>query len=80
MKKVTVLERSTHSHTLEHEGKVKVVELNQIGGKLVVIEEKQIAKVLHGEHNMLGIEKPVITKVIQQEYNPILNLIQNAGD
>lgn len=80
MKTVTVLEKSAHSHTLEHEGEVKVTELETIGGKLVEIKEKQVAKVLHGEHNMLGIEKPVVTKVIQQEYNPILDRIQNAAD
>ena len=76
----TILELSTNNHTLRHEKEILVKELDQLSGKQVKISEDDNVKIVHGEHHLLGIEKPHLIKVNQQEYNPILNLMQNASD
>ncbi len=76
-KQTIVLEPSTNTHTMT--GDVQVVaELEQLGG--VVLKASGTGVVLHGEHGVICTEKANVIKIVQQEYNPVTKILQNAFD
>jgi hypothetical protein len=77
MKNTIILEPSTNTHSME--GFVKITErLPELGG--LVIKAKGKALVLHGEHGMICTESDYIIKLVQQELNPITQILQNSFD
>lgn len=80
MGKVTVLEKSTNTHSTISDVEV-VGEFNKM--TTVLIEAKGTGMVVeHGHHNTVATEKSTeyIIKITQQEYNPVLQAFQNSFD
>lgn len=70
------LEKTSNQHMLK-------AEEYHIYAKNGTTETFLIAKdafIIHNEHNMLRIEHGCFVKYIQQEYNPITQMIENAYD
>jgi hypothetical protein len=74
---VVVLEPSTNTHRLESET-VQVTDLGH--GVLKVKTAKQGGIVTHGEHGTLVTESETVIKYVQQELNPITQMMQPAFD
>ena len=72
-----VLEPSTNTHKLVSTSKSEVVDLGN-GTLKVTVNGEGI--VTHGEHGTIKTEKQHIIKYVQQELNPVTNMIQNAFD
>lgn len=72
-----VLEPSTNTHTINGDVIVKNKNL-EMGG--MVIEVNGPGIVTHGEHGVIVTESKNIIKLVQQEFNPVLNVLQNAFD
>ncbi|WP_299674494.1 hypothetical protein [uncultured Tenacibaculum sp.] len=70
------LEKTTNTHVLEA-SKIKVVKtLNSTE----VIQIEGDGFVTHGEHGCIKIESEYVIKYVQQEYNPITRIVENAYD
>lgn len=76
MEKLT-LEASTNSHIIEAES-IKSKPLKKLGGNKLIINGPGI--VVHGEHGVICTEEKHVIKLVQQEYNPITQELQNAFD
>lgn len=71
------LEKTTNTHLLEA-SEVKV--LQNVDEAIQVIEIQGEGIVSHGEHGILKIESPHIVKYVQQEFNPVTNMLEQAYD
>lgn len=70
------LEKTTNMHELKA-SKIKV--LKEIGSTQV-LKLKGIGIISHGEHELIKTESHYIVKYVQQEFNPISRIIENAYD
>ena len=70
------LENTTNTHVLEAEN-IKVVKTI---GSTQVLKIKGEGIISHGEHGVLITESQHIIKYIQQEFNPITRIVENAYD
>jgi hypothetical protein len=75
-----VLEKSMNNHTMQTSKKAQVEQLEPLSGKQITLKNGDKGFILHGEHNTIGTEKSHIVKVNQQEWNPILQKMQDAAD
>jgi hypothetical protein len=75
MKKV-VLEPSTNTHTLQG----NVVSTTDLGDAKLLLDIQGAGIVTHGEHGTLRTESSNVMKVVQKEYNPVTEVMQNAFD
>lgn len=71
-----VLEKTSNTHILEAT-KIEVVE--EIGSTQVLKVEGD-GLIFHGEHGAIKTEQPNIIKYVQQEFNPITGLVEDAYD
>jgi hypothetical protein len=76
MKTVT-LEPSTNTHEL-HSADVQVSDFGQ--GILILDIPSTEGIVTHGEHGTLKTESKHVIKYVQQEFNPVTQMMQNAFD
>lgn len=70
------LEKTSNQHTLKAPG-YKVIEKE---GSTETFRIYGDGFIFHGEHKILRIESDYFVKYIQQEYNPITQLTENAYD
>lgn len=76
-KQELVLEPSTNTHVIK--GNVNVIKnLDNLGGMVLEVTDKGI--VTHGEHGVIVTENENIIKLVQQEFNPVLKVLQNSFD
>lgn len=73
--KTVVLEKSTNTHTMTN-----VIKLENITESILKLETTGDSKVFHGEHHTIAINSKHTLKYVQQEYNPVTNMLQNAWD
>jgi hypothetical protein len=76
MKKREVLEPSSNTHVME----ANFVKLNDLGEGVMSLEIKGKGIVSHGEHGTIATESKFVVKDLQQEFNPITKMLQNAYD
>lgn len=76
MKTVT-LEPSTNTHAM-HADEIRVTDMG--GGILILDIPKEDGVVTHGEHGTLATESQHVIKYVQQEFNPLTRMLQNAFD
>ncbi len=74
--KQLALENTTHTHLL----KAEEIEVIQTIGSTQVIEVKGDGLITHGEHGTIKTESPHLIKYIQQEFNPITRIVEDAYD
>ena len=72
-----VLENSTNTHVLNSKNEVNVTNLSD-STLLLKIKGKGI--VTHGQHGTIIQESPTVVKYVQQEFNPVTRMLQNAFD
>jgi hypothetical protein len=72
-----VLEPSTNTHRMLGRNR-SVAHLTELNGMSITNEGPAI--VLHGEHGVICTESKHIVKAIQQEYNPVTQMLQNSFD
>ncbi|KFF08087.1 hypothetical protein IX38_08060 [Chryseobacterium luteum] len=70
------MEKTGNQHTMKAPG-YKIMEKD---GSTETFTISGDAFIFHGEHKILRIESDCFVKYIQQEYNPITKLIENAYD
>lgn len=70
------LEKTSNQHTLKAPG-YKIIEKD---GSTETFRIYGDGFIFHGEHKILRIESDYFVKYIQQEYNPITQLTENAYD
>ncbi len=75
MTKTIVLEPSTNTHAL-----TGVVSVQNVTESILKVKTSGPSKVMHGEHNTIGIESENVIKYVQQELNPVTRKLQNAWD
>jgi hypothetical protein len=77
MENSIVLEPSTNTHKLN--GLVEVIKTDlPLGGMVLEVNGNGI--VTHGEHGVIVTESKNVIKLVQQEFNPVLNILQNSYD
>lgn len=70
------LEKTSNTHVLKA-SKINIIK--EIGStQVIAIEGEGI--ISHGEHGIIKTESPHIIKYVQQEFNPITRIIENAYD
>jgi hypothetical protein len=74
---IHVLEKTSNTHVLEAT-KVKVIKTIDRTTQVLEVEGEGI--VTHGEHGMLKTESKHIIKYVQQEFNPITQVVEAAYD
>jgi len=70
------LEHTTNTHVLEAEN-IKVLKTI---GSTQVIEVTGEGIISHGEHGSIKTESKYLIKYVQQEFNPITRIMENAYD
>ncbi|KMQ58723.1 hypothetical protein ACM46_21575 [Chryseobacterium angstadtii] len=70
------LEKTSNQHILKAPG-YKVIEKD---GSTETFKISGDGFIFHNEHHLLRVESEYFVKYIQQEYNPITKLIENAYD
>lgn len=70
------LEKTTNTHVLEA-SKIKVLKTIESTEVLTITGKGFLT---HGEHGCIIIESEHVIKYVQQEYNPITKVIENAYD
>lgn len=70
------LEKTSNQHIMKTSS-YKVIDRNDSTETFLIEED---AFITHAEHRMLRIESPYFVKYIQQEYNPITKMNENAYD
>lgn len=70
------LENTTNTHVLEAK-KIKVLKTI---GSTQVIKVTGDGIISHGEHGNIKTESKYIIKYVQQEFNPITRIVENAYD
>jgi len=70
------LEETTNTHVLKAE-KIKVVKTID---SVQVLKIKGEGIISHGEHGCIKTESEHVIKYIQQEFNPITKVVENAYD
>lgn len=78
--KQTVLEKSTNTHVSNSD--VKVVLKSEVMSTMVIDTEDEAMIVEHGHHRTVATEADTkrVIKITQQEFNPVLQAMQNAFD
>lgn len=71
-----ILEKTTNSHILE----AKQIKLIKTIDSTQVLQISKEGIVTHGEHGPIKIESENVIKYVQQEFNPISRIIENAYD
>lgn len=75
-KETLILEPSSNTHVLEAER----IEQNKLENGIILLKITGNGIVTHGEHGTIKTEAQYVIKYIQQEINPISQMIQNAFD
>jgi hypothetical protein len=70
------LEKNSHTHLL----KALSYHVHKKEGSTEAIEIEGDAFVFHEEHQVIRIESSYFIKYVQQEYNPLTRLVENAYD
>lgn len=71
-----ILEKTSNTHILKAD---KVTVLKEEGSTQVLkVEGKGL--IFHGEHGVIKTEQPNIIKYVQQEFNPITGIVEDAYD
>jgi hypothetical protein len=70
------LEQTTNTHILE----AKAIKVVKTMDSTQVIEVSGEGVISHGEHGILKTESKHLIKYIQQEFNPITQIVENAYD
>lgn len=78
-KKTTILEKSTNTH-ITNSDIIVTDEFNTMTTMVLETNEQMIVE--HGHHFTVATEPETqqVIKITQQEYNPILKLMQNSFD
>lgn len=71
-----VLEKTSNTHIL----KADKVELVKEEGSTQVLKVEGKGIIFHGEHGAIKTEQPNIIKYVQQEFNPITGIVEDAYD
>jgi hypothetical protein len=77
-KNIVILEPSTNTHKLHSNNEIVVEKIED--GTILKLQVNGKGIVKHGEHGVLATESKHIIKYVQQELNPITNMLQNAFD
>jgi hypothetical protein len=70
------LEQTTNTHILE----AKTIKVVKTIDSTQVLEVSGEGVISHGEHGILKTESKHLIKYIQQEFNPITQIVENAYD
>jgi hypothetical protein len=70
------LEKTTNTHILEAEA----IKVRHTTGSTQVLQIEGEGMVSHGEHGIIKTESKYVIKYVQQEFNPITRIIENAFD
>jgi hypothetical protein len=70
------LEQTTNTHILE----AKTIKVVKTIDSTQVLEVSGEGGISHGEHGILKTESKHLIKYIQQEFNPITQIVENAYD
>jgi hypothetical protein len=70
------LEKTTNTHILEAE----TIKVKHKIGSTEVLQIEGEGIVSHGEHGILKTESKYVIKYVQQEFNPVTRIIENAFD
>ena len=76
MKKTVVLEPSTNTHLME----ANDVIATDLGNGILKLKVNGDGVVTHGEHGTIKTESPDVIKYVQQELNPITQMMRSAFD
>ena len=76
MKKTIVLEPSTNTHLME----ANDVITNDLGNGILQLKVKGDGIITHGEHGTIKTQSPDVIKYVQQELNPITQMMRSAFD
>jgi hypothetical protein len=71
-----VLEPSTNTHVLQG-GNIKS---ENLGDGIISLTIEGNAYITHNEHHTIATEAKYVVKDLQQEYNPITQMLQSAYD
>ncbi|WP_336690380.1 MULTISPECIES: hypothetical protein [unclassified Chryseobacterium] len=71
-----ILEKTKHAHVLFS----KKIEIKYTEGSTELLKIDGVGLVIHEEHKLIKINSPVVIKYVQQEYNPVTKLMENAFD
>lgn len=71
-----ILEKTKHAHILLS----KKIESKYKEGSTELLKIEGVGLVIHEEHQLIKINSPVVIKYVQQEYNPVTKLMENAFD
>ena len=71
-----ILEPSSNTHTLT----ATRVEVKELGNSILKLKIIGPGVVTHGEHGVLTTESENVIKYVQQELNPVTQMLQNAFD
>lgn len=77
MNNKVILEKSTNTHVLNSKKNVKVTKIDE-STLLLNIEGPGV--ITHGQHGTIVTESPTVIKYVQQELNPVTQMMQNAFD
>ncbi|EDP98286.1 hypothetical protein U8527_19980 [Kordia algicida OT-1] len=70
------LEKTTNTHILEAEN----IKVRYSVGSTQVLQIEGEGIVSHGEHGIIKTESKYVIKYVQQEFNPVTRIIENAFD
>ncbi|AXG68324.1 hypothetical protein KORDIASMS9_00523 [Kordia sp. SMS9] len=70
------LEKTTNTHILEAEN----IKVRHTVGSTQVLQIEGEGMVSHGEHGIIKTDSKYVIKYVQQEFNPVTRIIENAFD